>query len=266
MTRYAIARFPTPVLTTPEFTECFGGKKGDTLLLDAQKLLRPVEMILFPGSKIELKENIQSSLIWRITTKEHDCQDALYIDERFVAFSKNNVPERHHTLPSLDSILELLKKQIGSRYIWGGNWPDGIPQLLQWYRPSIQEKSLDPLIHATWQLKGTDCSGLLYFATHGNTPRNTSQLVGWGEPIAIAGKTATAIITFLRPLDLIVWKGHVVIVLDTSTAIESKGGIGVIISSLQERLEEILKERKPVDQYVSEEPSFVIRRWYSHLN
>ncbi len=262
MPRYAIARFPTPVLRTPSFTNCFGGEKGDRLALDDQLLLRPIEMVLLPDSKIELKENIESSLIWRIDTHEHPCEDELYVDERFVAFVEDHFPERSRALPSVNSIILRLKEQVGTRYIWGGNWPQGISQLLEWYRPSVDTASLDALTHDTWQLKGVDCSGLLYFATNGCTPRNTSELLGWEEPVLIAGKKCDAIAASLLPLDLIVWKGHVIIVLDEDTVIESKGGIGVVTCSLDKRLQEILNERKPADRYLSDEPSFVIRRWH----
>src|SRR5579862_3765222 len=259
MARYAIARFPTPVLNSPTFTMCFG---RDCLPLDEQQLLRPIEMVLFPDSKIQLVENIDSSLIWRICTQEHPCSDPLYIDERFVAFVDEHCPERIQDLPSVAIITQRLLDLVGKRYIWGGNWPQGIPQLLQWYKPVVKEENVDALVQDTWQLKGVDCSGLLYFVTNGSTPRNTSELVEWGKPVCIAGKNCDAIIASLLPLDLIVWKGHVIIVLDRPTAIESRMGSGVVISSLKERLQEVFNERKAVDIYTSKESSFVVRRWH----
>lgn len=259
MSRFAVARFPTPVLRCPDFSLCFGGKDKNHLPLDDQHLLRPVEMVLLPGSKIELKENIGASLIWRIATNEHPDVDPLYIDERFVAFVEDHFPERNRTLPSTDAMIESLVQLVGTRYIWGGNWPQGIPELLEWYKPSSDR--LDSLTLDTWQLKGLDCSGLLYYISNGCTPRNTSELVGFAAPVPIAGKTADAIAASLLPLDLLVWKGHVVIVLNSDTAVESKANAGVILSSLKKRLQTILDERKPVDQYETTEPSFVVRRW-----
>ena len=259
MSRYAVARFPTPVLTAPAFALCFGGACPP---LDKEQLLRPVEIILFPNSKIQLVEHIDSSWIWRICTKEHPCTKELYIDERFVAFVDEQCPERVQTLPSIDTMIKNLLDLIGNRYIWGGNWPEGIPQLLEWYNPTVKDTFLNPLIQDTWQLKGVDCSGLLYFAANGCTPRNTSELVDWGEPILVAGKKIDALIDCLLPLDLIVWKGHVIIVLDTQTAIESKEGIGVVTTALDKRLEEIFATRKPFDSYTPKEPSFVVRRWH----
>lgn len=256
MSRYAVARFPTPVLNTPDFSTCFGKWE---LPLDGQKLLRPVETVLLPHSKMELVRNV-ASLIWQVHTKEYP--GTFYIDERFVAFVGDSHPERPRTLPSVDALVKDLRAQIGLRYIWGGNWPKGIPELLEWYCPCIAQAERDPLIYETWQLKGVDCSGLLYYVTDGYTPRNTSQLVHWGSPVAIAGKNSAAIARTLRPLDLIVWQGHVLITLDAHTVIESKSGEGVVVSSLSDRLEEILSSRKPVDSHTADEPSFVVRRWH----
>ncbi len=262
MRHFALTRFPTPVLTTPAFDLCFGGEKKDSLPLDEQDLLRPIEMVLFPHSKIELLEKIAGGPIWKIRTQEQLFADPLYIDERFIAKVDSSAPERKYVLPTIREISSHLCELLGARYIWGGNWPQGIPQLFTWYAPLIEKKNLSALMHDTWQLKGVDCSGLLYFVTNGYTPRNTVQLIDFGQKVPIEGKSISEILTSLLPLDIIVWKGHVVIVLNTKSAIESRGGQGVVLSPLEKRLQEIVKERKPVDVYTSEMPSLVIRRWH----
>lgn len=120
-------------------------------------------------------------------------------------------------------------------------------------------------------LAGVDCSGLLYEATNGWTPRNTSQLVSFGSAVTIAGNSIHQIAAALKPLDLIVWNGHVLIVLDKSSIIESRlacdqpGNGGVIISPLKQRLAEIMKTRRPADIWPaghSRQALFVVRRWY----
>jgi len=73
-------------------------------------------------------------------------------------------------------------------------------------------------------------------------------------------------------LDLIVWKGHVIIVLDRERTIESrlapKPGKrdGVAVRPLREVLTEVMGKRVPVDRFVEKngrgEKTFVIRRWY----
>jgi cell wall-associated NlpC family hydrolase len=258
---FAIVQYPTPVLATATFKACFGGTDGSSLLLDEEKLLRPVEMVLLKYSKVQLVKKVEDR-IWQICTLEHPSSQALYIDERFLTRVHASFPERTRRMPPTEQILALLQKQIGARYIWGGNWPQGIPQLLRWYQPRIEIDKLAPLLRDTWQLKGFDCSGLLYFATNGSAPRNTSQLITWGQEISIQGKNATQIASAFKPLDLIVWKGHVIIALDSEKMIESRGDAGVVTSFATQRLDEVMQTRKPVDMYTSAEPCFVVRRWY----
>jgi hypothetical protein len=51
-------------------------------------------------------------------------------------------------------------------------------------------------------------------------------------------------ITTLRALDLITWKGHVIIVLSSTKVIESKMGNGIMVSDLTRRLKEV-EEKNP---------------------
>jgi cell wall-associated NlpC family hydrolase len=120
-------------------------------------------------------------------------------------------------------------------------------------------------------LAGLDCSGLLYSATGGWTPRNTSQLITFGDSVAVAGKHSAEIAALLKPLDLIVWNGHVIIVIDRQTAIESRlecgkaGNGGVQVSSLSQRIAEIMRTRHPVNSWPNgkkQRDIFVVRRWY----
>lgn len=85
----------------------------------------------------------------------------------------------------------------------------------------------------------------------------------------IEGKTVTQLAKELKPLDLIVWDGHVVIVLDEKTTIESRGRGkkpgGIELVSLDKRLKEIFESRSPVNNYSSsslaKSKKFVVRRW-----
>jgi len=147
----------------------------------------------------------------------------------------------------------------GYPYMWGGNVADGISEMMEYYKPA---KELTNRTEELWKLKGVDCSGLIYQATNGNTPRNTSSLVNYGNPVEINGLSAKEIAEKLQPLDLIVWSGHVVIVLDENTAIESTPAEGVNKTDLVARLKSILIERKAVDDWNSTSGKrFVIRRW-----
>ncbi len=248
-----VCHLPTPLLASPHFQQCFGGLNGRSLPLDDQDLLRPVETTLLPGTPVELMTQTSEKHIWKMRAEAYPFGE-FYVDERFLVRAE----ERKSPLPPPTEILTTMQAQLGARYIWGGNWPHGIPELLQFYPPAIP---LDPLWADTWQLKGFDCSGLLYFATAGHTPRNTSALIEYGEPLSIEGLDVRQIAAQLRPLDLIVWDGHVVIHFDKLHTIESKRGEGVVKKPLLLRLEEIMHTRKPVNHYISTQPSFVVRRW-----
>ena len=42
-TRFAVAKFPTPILNTPNFCEIFGGSDGVSLPIDPKGLLRAID-------------------------------------------------------------------------------------------------------------------------------------------------------------------------------------------------------------------------------
>jgi cell wall-associated NlpC family hydrolase len=159
-----------------------------------------------------------------------------------------------------------LKASIGSPYVWGGNIQGGVAELIElFYGGEVQAEARRQLT-----LAGLDCSGLLYHATGGWTPRNTSQLVSYGRGVQIAGKSAEAIAGLLEPLDLIAWNGHVMVVLDRNTVIESRlecekqGKVGVLTTTLRLRLAEIMRTRRPADQWPAagkQRDVFVVRRW-----
>jgi len=174
---------------------------------------------------------------------------------------------RRPPLPPRDEIVSALRASVGSRYVWGGNVLNGVPELAGWF---YKDNTADDT--GRIGLTGLDCSGLLYHATGGWTPRNTSQLIAFGQGVAIAGKQSAEIASALQPLDLIVWNGHVIIVLDRETAIESRlecgspGYGGVVMSQLAPRIAEIMRTRYPANLWPDgkkRQDIFVIRRWYS---
>lgn len=261
--RFALARFAAPLLNTPDFQGVFGGADRSTLPLDNQGLLRAVETVALPGTKLELIEQ-SSEEIFKVKTQDYPSAP-LYVDKRFLIFADSNVPERPLIWPSADLILHRMKSLIGSMYVWGGNWPS-IPRMLQLYPPA---KALDEKSLKTWTFQGVDCSGLLYWATDGCAPRNTSELISFGKSLEIEGMTAQEVQKLIRPLDLIVWKGHVIIVLNSEETIESRAGFGVVTTNFLTRFDEILHshKRKPASSWQSETQAstFVINRWLPHL-
>lgn len=190
-----------------------------------------------------------------------------FLDERFIEKQITKPIERPIQLPSLTGLQSKLLQTSGSAYVWGGSWYQGLPWIHQRF-PSEGELTSSHQLQKT--LQGVDCSGLLYQATDGYTPRNTRQLLTFGTAVNIEGKTAEQIAAQLKPMDLIVRAGHVVIVLDEQYTIESRwranfaGGVEVVKTI--ERLQEIMTTRDPVDNYaiskLPESKKFVVRRWF----
>jgi cell wall-associated NlpC family hydrolase len=188
------------------------------------------------------------------------------VDSRFIELQEAKPVSRARRLPPAAEILAALKGSIGSPYVWGGNLQDGVPELMElFYGGGVQAAARRRLT-----LAGLDCSGLLYQATGGWTPRNTSQLVAYGRGVQVTGKKMEEIAGLLEPLDLIVWNGHVIIVLDRDTTIESRlecgkaGRGGVMTTPLRQRLAEIMRTRRPVDNWPAvgkQRDVFVVRRW-----
>lgn len=268
---YAVAKIPTPVLNTPDFAAVFGGKDGHTLKTDSCGLIRAMEFIALPGTAFTIEGEVHKGAlrIFKVTTADYPYagKTGYYIDSRFVQPSATKPQERLRHLPARQAIIDDMLAAVGSPYVWGGNIRTGIGQMLSFYPPT---GALDPRTENLWQQKGVDCSGLLYEATNGFTPRNTSELVGYGKGLAIAGKTVEQIASLVEPLDIIVWSGHVIIILDKERTIESyldcggPGG-GVVVRPLRRTLATIMGSKTPLNDYraaTKGKKGFVIRRWY----
>jgi len=262
-TKYAIALYSTPVLNSPDFQSVFGGDDGKSLKTDGEGLIRDIEYIAFKGTIFQIMDEIDKGdhKILHVKTDDYTYGNELYIDSRFVEIRNAKPPELEKKLPSKKEIYSFLDRAVGSKYIWGGNCIAGINKMLEYYKPS---GSIDDETLTKWELKGCDCSGLMYEATDGYTERNTSKLIYEGEPVLIEGLTAEEIANILKPLDMIVWVGHVIYVYDEITAIQSalsKGG--VVKTDLIETLKHLLETRTPVNDYdAGTGERFVVRRWY----
>ncbi|MBS1517313.1 MAG: peptidoglycan endopeptidase [Bacteroidetes bacterium] len=259
---YAVAVDFTPVLNTPDYDNVFGGATRDSLKLDDQGLIREMEFIAFPNTVFEIIEKIPKGdhSIFKVVTEDYPYKSSsLYVDSRFVEVTSTKPEDRVKKMPGKSEILQNIIKFEGYGYMWGGNYAVGIERMLTYYKPSSE---IDTPLKNKWSLKGVDCSGLIYEATNGSTPRNTSSLIKYGRGLEIAGKTADEISGMLEPLDLIAWNGHVIIVLDKNTVIESTPDKGVHKTDLMKRIGEVMNERLPVNDWEGTEGlRFVVRRW-----
>jgi len=261
--RYAITESAAPVLNSPDFESVFGGADGISVNTDNQGLIREIEYIAFKGTVFEILDEIDKGdhKIFHVKADDYNYESELYIDSRFVAVLNDKPTVKPKILPSKKEIFSFLDRAVGSKYIWGGNYISGISKMLEYYPPAGKINTDTKML---WCLKGCDCSGLMYEATNGYTERNTSRLVYEGEPVLIAGFNAEEIADKLKPLDMIVWIGHVIYVYDEITAIQSAlSKDGVVKTDLIETLKHLMETRTPVNDYdaVSGE-RFVVRRWY----
>ncbi|MEI6703386.1 MAG: peptidoglycan endopeptidase, partial [Deltaproteobacteria bacterium] len=240
---FGVVRTPAPVLNSPDFRSVFGGKDGSSLKTDRCGQVRELEYIALSGTvfKILGELKLASATTYQVETEEYLARSGirLYVDSRFIVRHSAAPPSRKRSLPAREHVLATLLKSAGAPYVWGGNVQEGVPELSHYYIINVRDSGSE-----LFNLSGLDCSGLLYQATAGWTPRNTSQLISFGQPVTIKGKNVEEIARLLEPLDLIVWDGHVIIVLDRETVIESKlecrkpGNGGVVKRPLLLRLRE----------------------------
>ncbi len=279
ITLQARAHTATPVFYTGSLSSIFGGKTGTGLLLDEYNQIDPLETIALSGTTFHIVgvSLDKGNIIYRVTSPDYPypTEKGYYIDARFVDtfwMPVGTLVPREKKMPEKETILKRLRDSVGLRYVWGGDVPTGIPLMLQYYAPT---GSITDTLRIKWTLTGVDCSGLLYAATDGSTPRNTSDIVEYGTGIKIAGKTVSEIIPLLKPLDVIAWKGHMMIVLNQTEVIQSRADYGneingvndgVRIRPLKDVLTELLDSRIAVNSINDTVPEgkkkFVIRRWY----
>ncbi|MGH2639795.1 MAG: hypothetical protein ACRDF4_11055 [Rhabdochlamydiaceae bacterium] len=248
MSTYATTKLPAPLYNTPNFPH-FQSK----FERDHQGLLKSVEVIILPGTKLTVIKKVALH-VCEIKTVDYSSSTPLYIDSRFFEQASKETPEREKHLPLPAEIITFLRSTVGVRYFWGGNWAEGIPEMSHFYPQFTSTEDQDDVI-----CKGMDCSGLLYQATNGFTPRNTTQLCRYGQELQIDQNSPSAVQQVVKPLDMMVWKGHVIFALDSDHVIESVVGRGVIISDFIERYSFFLNKLR------AEKQPFFLRRWHPHF-
>ena len=275
-TKYGRASLATPLLNSPNFPRVFGGRDGKTLKVDKVGLCREVEVVLLPGAPLTIDGEciVKGRKIYRVTTPDYPYPNkkGYYVDEGCIELQAAEPPPRSKRLRHPTFIRYKLKSSLDSVYLWGGNWAQGIPQMMEFYPPRGPVFGEE---RKGWILRGVDCSGLIYEATDGWTPRNASTLVRYGKAVPIAGKSAEEICSLVKPLDILGWRTHVMIFLDQEHIIQSRVDYdydtpgnqgGVRIQKAVDYIERLLKSYDPVDDYDDEVPEgrnkFVIRRWY----
>lgn len=254
MKKYLIIKKPTPILNISNFLSVFN-KDKKTLKKDLSGHTRELEFIALKDMVFEIVEKTNHLYIYKVKCSFYKSNN-LYIDSRFCIFSDKKIKTNLKFNLNPQIIIKKLNSNLNLPYIWGANYFQGCSDLLKYY-PTILKNKKDI---NRWIFKGVDCSGLLFDITNGYIKRNTQDLLFYKEGIDIENLSAYEIQKKIKPLDLIVFKGHVVIVLDSITTIESRENIGVYKENLINKLNEIMKTKTPKNNYLNEE-AFVIRRW-----
>jgi len=274
--RHAVAVLPTPVLNTPDYPRVFGGRCGYRLKLCPVGLVREAEVVALPGAPFVIDGECRrrGRTIYRVTTPDYPYPSSkgYFVDEGFVRLVDDPPPPRPRRLRHPIFIRYKLRSAVGATYLWGGNVRQGIPPMFDFYPPSRPVFGYSRL---GWLFRGVDCSGLIYEATDGVTPRNASSLIRFGTAVPIAGCTPEQIVERVEPLDILGWRTHVMIFLDRDHIIQSRVDYdydtpgnqgGVRIQQSVDYLCGLMKTYTPVDDYDDEVPEgrnkFVIRRWF----
>jgi hypothetical protein len=203
-----------------------------TLDFDQQHLIRSLETILYPGTPIKIIKDVyvQKIHFLQIESKDYPSKNKLYIQAHNAKMGKATL----RAMPALNKIQLNLRGLKDIPYFWGGTLPYGLEKKRGF---AVNGKSYTPFEKKCLNFEGLDCSGLLYYVTNGYTPRNTGDLMTFGKPCRD-----------LKPLDLILWPGHVVLILDDKHTIESREIDGLITEPLEKRLDEIRAKRKWVEK------------------
>lgn len=278
---YAISTDHTPVFLTSNISKQFGwwsGPGGLNLATNGQ--IADLDWTALPWTVFRIlgtTTDDAGNMIYEVYSRESynvlPKWQSYYIDARFVTYSATKPTERAPVSRSADEIIAKMYEAEWTIYVrWGNNYK-WFNELKDIYQP---QWPLADRYDQKWRLNGVDCSGLVYEASDGILPRNTSQQITHGYSVPIKWKSVEEIKSLVQPLDLIVWKGHVIIVVDSETTIESRWDYDLSTSRpewwtrvrpLDEVLRETMSYRVPVNDYINDtapagKEKFVIKRWF----
>ena len=202
----------TPLFNVPDFLH-----RLEHAQVDETFHMRILETIIFPKREIVICDESQG--VTEVYCPDYLSPLPLYT---LTTFLEDGSADEKPPIAPLTQIIQRLMNFPKMPYLLGGNITEKI-------NLNLPLGSI-PFYSRNTNLYGIDCSGLLYFVTGGHTPRNTKELMEFGE-----------VVEDLCPLDLIVFKGHVLIYLGDGLVIESREIDGVIISKWDRRKELITK-------------------------
>lgn len=176
--------------------------------------------VLLPGSLLDVSDLDKkiSKVVWHANTKK---TFEGYVHNEFLKnfceeVPKNTAGNSPSPMP-LKEIRTIFQRCIDKRvpYCWGGNWFEAIPLPEDYVFSQCGGK-----IEKAYELRGFDCSGLLYFISNALLPHSTRQLRNCGKILYKIEKNDAVSIDDLKEKlaalrlwdsDYIVIEGHVVV-------------------------------------------------------
>lgn len=205
--------------------------------------------VLLPGSLLDVSnlDKKISKVVWHVNPKK---TFEGYVHNEFLRNFCEEVPKNtagHSPSPMpLKEIRTIFQRCIDKRvpYCWGGNWFEAIPLPEDYVFSQCGGK-----VEKAYELRGFDCSGLLYFISNGLLPHSTRQLRSCGkilykieknDAVSIDDLKEKLATLRLRDSDYIVIEGHVVIWYDGGM-IEFRGmNYGCVFTPAERAAERIM--------------------------
>ena len=178
-----------------------------------------LDTVLLPGSVIEVlgyKENGMAEVTCEIAekVKHKGFIYASFIKDSCKEFCEGDV-KRTRSPMSLEKIRKVFERCLSENvpYCWGSNQFETVPL------PGVIFKSADGSTKP-YELRGFDCSGLLYYISDGTLPHATGALKNFGKRLftveagkkwEVSKEDLGKVIADLKDTDFIAIKGHVVV-------------------------------------------------------
>ena len=231
--------------------------------------------VLLPGTFVDVSDfgEKESKVIWHVN-KKITCEG--WIHNRFFEnfeIRKDDIKPSHSPM-SLKEIKSAFQRCLDEHvpYCWGGNQFETIP-LPKDYVFSRNGGTLEK----PYELRGFDCSGLLYFVSDGLLPHNSGGLrlykdgkilwnIGKKDPVSLENLKKKLVELKLRDTDYIVIRGHVVVWYNGGI-IEFRGiDYGCVFTSGEEAIAKRITELIEKSRARKEEDSDVrFIRWHPEL-
>ncbi len=178
-----------------------------------------LDTVLLPGSVIEVlgyKENGMAEVTCEIAekVKHKGFIYASFIKDSCKEFCEGDV-KRTRSPISLEKIRKVFERCLSENvpYCWGSNQFETVPL------PGVIFKSADGSTKP-YELRGFDCSGLLYYISDGTLPHATGALKNFGKllftveaarRLEVSNEDLKRVVADLKDTDFIAIRGHVIV-------------------------------------------------------